>query len=156
MNKTNAPLWAAAAVAILSATGPAAAQNASRVSPDGNSEQAHSQLAPSPFGGHVHALAVNPQTEELFLGARPIYRSADGGAIWKAIEGIPKAEERANITSIAIDPSDPELMYATGHGVGVVKSDDGGETWTSVSTGLGGMSTEGFAIDAKDPDKLYV
>ncbi|MFU0505310.1 WD40/YVTN/BNR-like repeat-containing protein [Pseudaminobacter sp. NGMCC 1.201702] len=119
-------------------------------------EKPASELAPSRFGGHVHALAVNPKTNELFLGARPIYRSGDGGKTWKAVEGIPKTEERANITSISIDPSDAQVMYATGHGVGVVKSTDGGETWEAASAGLDGMSTEGFAIDAKDPSKLYV
>ena len=131
------------------AEGPAAAT--SSVSTKGSPEQ----LAASPFGGHVHALAVNPQTDELFLGARPIYRSTDGGENWTAVEGIPKSEERANITSIAVDPSDPQVMYATGHGIGVVKSTDAGKTWNSASSGLGGMSTEGFAIDAKDPGTLY-
>lgn len=113
-------------------------------------------LAPSPFGGHVHALAFNPHTEELFLGARPIYRSGNGGKSWTKIEGIPKRESRANITSIAIDPVDGRIMYATGHGMGVVKSTDAGRTWTSENDGLEGLSTEGFAIDAKNRNMLYV
>lgn len=113
------------------------------------------RLAPSRFGGHVHAFAVNPQTKELFLGARPIYRSADNGKSWTAIDGIPKSEERANITSIAIDPTAPEVMYATGHGIGVIKSTDGGKTWNAASSGLGGLSTEGFIIDGKDLNALY-
>lgn len=112
--------------------------------------------AVSRFGGHVHALAVNPKTKELFVGARPIHRSSDGGKSWQVIEGIPKSEERANITSIAIDASNPNLMYATGHGVGVVKSSDGGQTWKGSSAGLGGMATESFAIDARDSKILYV
>lgn len=124
--------------------------------PTFKTEQSTNELAPSRFGGHVHALAVNPETDELFLGARPIYRSGDGGKTWKAIEGIPKVEKRANITSISIDPSDAQIMYATGHGVGVVKSTDSGQTWQNASSGLDDMSTEGFAIDAKDPHKLYV
>ena len=113
-------------------------------------------LEASRFGGHVHALAINPKTNELFLGARPIYRSNDGGKTWQAVEGIPKSEERANITSITIDPGNPQVMYATGHGIGVVKSTDGGKTWQRASSGLGGESTEAFAIDAKDPKTLYV
>lgn len=112
--------------------------------------------APNRFGGHVHALVVNPRTKELFLGARPIYRSADNGKSWAAINGIPESEVRANITSIAIDPIEPQVMYATGHGVGVVKSADAGKTWKSENSGLGGLSTEGFAIDRRDPNMLYV
>jgi photosystem II stability/assembly factor-like uncharacterized protein len=133
-----------------------AEQKATPATPGGHARQDTEKLALSRFGGHVHALAVNPQTKELFLGARPIYRSTDNGKSWTAIEGIPKSEERANITSVAIDPTDPQVMYATGHGVGVVKSTDGGTTWSSASSGLGGVSSEGFAIDGKDPKTLYV
>lgn len=147
----------AAVAAVMATAGPAIAEQfstAARANP--SAEQPRGELAPSRFGGHVHALAVNPETKELFLGARPIYRSSDGGKSWEAIRNIPKSEDRANITSIAIDPSDPNVMYATGHGVGVVKSTDGGQTWATASSGLGGMSTEGFAIDAKDRNRLYV
>lgn len=157
MRTSTKQLWAAAAIAtIVTATGPAMAQQVPAAVPSASREAPGSEIAPSRFGGHVHALAVNPQTDELFLGARPIYRSGNGGKTWKAVEGIPKSEERANITSISVDPSDPQVMYATGHGVGVVKSIDGGQTWNSASSGLGGLSTEGFAVDANDPDKLYV
>lgn len=133
-----------------------AEQAATPVKPAFQASQDMEKLAPSRFGGHVHALAVNPQTKELFLGARPIYRSADNGKSWTAIDGIPKSEERANITSIAIDPTAPEVMYATGHGIGVVKSTDGGKSWNTANSGLGGLSTEGFTIDGKDRSTLYV
>lgn len=113
-------------------------------------------LEPSRFGGHVHALAVSPETRDLFLGARPIYRSSDGGRSWRAVEGVPKSEARANITSIAVSARDSRVMYATGHGVAVVKSGDGGRTWATKAAGLGGASTEALAIDARDPNKLYV
>lgn len=113
------------------------------------------ELAPSPFGGHVHALAIHPETGELFLGARLIYRSPDGGKTWTRVDGIPRSEERANITGIAIDPRNQRVMYATGHGIGVVKSVDGGATWTSESKGLGSASTEALALDVRDPNRLY-
>jgi photosystem II stability/assembly factor-like uncharacterized protein len=104
----------------------------------------------------VHALAVNPETKELFVGARPIYRSSDGGKSWRAIEGIPKSEERANITSISIDRGAPLVMYATGHGIGVIKSPDGGHTWRRAASGLASEATEALAIAANDSDILYV
>lgn len=140
------------AVAIVS--GAAMAEEAA--APDVQAIQITDKLAPSRFGGHVHALAVNPQTKELFLGARPIYRGTSDGKSWTAVDGIPKSEERANITSIAIDPTDPRVMFATGHGIGVIKSNDGGKTWNSASSGLDGLSTEGFAISGKDSSMLYV
>src|SRR3546814_204215 len=114
------------------------------------SSAASEKLAPSPFGGHVHALAIHPETGDLFLGARPVYRSADGGKTWTKVDGIPKSEERANITAIAIDPKTPQTMYATGHGIGVVKSFDGGATWATKATGLGSASTEALAIDGRE------
>ena len=123
----------------------------------GGASMAWSQeLAPSSFGGHVHALAVNPETDELFLGARPIYRSADDGRTWAMVEGIPKSQERANITAIVIDPKDPRTMYATGHGIAVIKSVDGGTTWTTKAKGLGGASTEALAMEARNSSRLYV
>jgi len=118
-------------------------------------ETTEQQTEASPFGGHVHALAVNGETGGLFLGARPIYRSSDGGANWEPI-AIPKLEPRANITSITIDPKNPSVMYATGHGIAVAKSTDDGKTWETKDAGLGGVSTEAFTIDAQDSSKLYV
>ena len=109
----------------------------------------------SPFGGHVHALAVNPATDELFLGARPIYRSRDGGKSWTAIDNITNSEERANVTSIVIDPQNPQVMYATGHGLAVIKSIDGGTTWEAKDRGLSGNSVEALAIDVNDSSQIY-
>jgi len=112
--------------------------------------------APSPFSGRVHALAVNPETNALFLGASLVYRSDDGGRTWAKVDGIPKAKEPANVAAIAIDPRNPDVMYASGHGIAVVKSADGGRTWTRIAAGLPHDSTEAFAIDAQDSSKLYV
>ncbi|MBF2056594.1 MAG: hypothetical protein IGQ45_05065 [Cyanobacterium sp. T60_A2020_053] len=109
----------------------------------------------SPFGGHVHALAVNPLNNELFLGAHPLYHSRDGGKTWNAT-AIPKSKERANVTSIAIDTQNPQIMYATGHGLSVIKSVDGGKTWQVKAEGLSGDSTEAIAIDVYDSNKLYL
>lgn len=121
----------------------------------GDFSSGEKSLESSPFGGHVHALAVNPVTSDLFLGARPIYRSQDGGRTWTAIEGIPKTEARANVTAIAIDPQNPQIMYATGHGLGVVKSTDGGVRWETKSQGLSGSSVEAIAVDVKNSNQLY-
>lgn len=120
-----------------------------------NPAQESENIEASPFGGHVHALTVNGETNDVFLGARPVYRSNDGGKNWESLP-VPKLEPRANITSVTADPKNPQIMYATGHGIAVVKSTDGGDTWETKEEGLGGVSTEAFTIDANDSNKLYV
>lgn len=110
----------------------------------------------SPFNGPVRALAVNPGTGALFVGAGPIYRSDDAGRTWTKLDGIPTTREGVNIAAIAIDPRNPKVMYASGSGIAVIKSVDGGETWTRIAAGLPSDSTEAFAIDAQDSSKLYV
>src|SRR3546814_14267554 len=47
-------------------------------------------------------------------------------------------------------------MYATGHGIGVVKSVDGGASRTTKEKGLGSASTEALAIDGRQHNRLYV
>lgn len=111
---------------------------------------------PSPFSGRVHALAVSPETSALFLAAGPVYRSDDDGRTWTEVDGIPKAKEPTNVAAIAIDPRNPKVMYASGPGVAVVKSGDGGKTWMRIAAGLPHDLTEAFAIDAQDSSKLYV
>src|SRR3546814_16895124 len=92
----------------------------------------------------------------LFLGARPVYRSADGGKTWSRVDGIPNSEELANITAIAIDPKNPQTMYATGHGIGVVKSVDGVASWTTKEKGLGSASTYALANAWQVPNRPFV
>jgi photosystem II stability/assembly factor-like uncharacterized protein len=112
--------------------------------------------SPSPFEGRVHALAVDPATNALFVGAGPVYRSDDDGRTWAKVDGMPKAAGSMSVAAIAIDPRNPKVLYASGPGLAVVKSEDGGKIWTRIAAGLSSDSTEAFAIDAQDSSKLYV
>lgn len=104
----------------------------------------------------MNAMAVQPETGDLFLGGRRIFRSIDGGHTWAEAKGMPNSEKRTNISAIAIDPSDPQTIYASGHGIGVAKSRDGGHTWETKAQGLGGVSTEALTLDAEGPHRVYV
>ncbi|MEO8135660.1 MAG: hypothetical protein ABI831_16985 [Betaproteobacteria bacterium] len=83
-----------------------------------------------PYGGQVTVLAVDPQTpNNLYAaGISGIFKSTDGGVSWaRASNGITDP----TVAAIAIDPATPTTLYAGSiHGGKLVKSTDGGNSWT--------------------------
>jgi photosystem II stability/assembly factor-like uncharacterized protein len=57
-----------------------------------------------------------------------LWISRDGGATWKA---APR-DDASYLWSLAIDPHNPDVLYAGGHG-GIFRSADGGRTWQRVA-----------------------
>ncbi len=113
---------------------------------------------------NVLSMAVNPDnTSILYLGSRGngIYKSFSQGKYWHRLEdrnGV--FSSRANVYDIAIDPKDPDRIYA---GVyqdkkgRVFRSQDGGESWEEVYI----VSKEKFAvfavaIDSFDSSIVYI
>ena len=99
-----------------------------------------------------------------------LFKSTDGGETWhKLTKGLP--EDLVQI-QVAIAPSDPQRLYATlstthegayasGVGLGVYRSDDGGESWTKATEDprpamkIGGGDLPIPAVDPKNPDVVY-
>ncbi|MDK1289893.1 VPS10 domain-containing protein [Pseudoalteromonas umbrosa] len=102
-------------------------------------------------------------------GERGLYKTTDGGETWKLV--LKPEDEWTGVTSLLIDPRNPNKLYAatwsrqrkieayvgTGPGSGIHTSDDGGETWTELKTGLpkGNMGKIGLAISPINPDVVY-
>ncbi|NMP30225.1 glycosyl hydrolase [Thalassotalea sp. M1531] len=102
-------------------------------------------------------------------GERGLYKTTDGGETWKQV--LKTADEWTGVTSLLIDPRNPNKLYAatwsrqrtvasyvgTGPGSGIHTSDDGGDTWTELKTGLpkGNMGKIGMAISPINPDVVY-
>src|SRR5579871_6169121 len=88
------------------------------------------QVAPS-NPDVVYAGAGDPIQGSLGNG---MWKSKDAGKTWQHI-GL---EDTVKITSIVVDPADPDLVLASAlgdtsrHGGGIYRSSDGGQTWTSV------------------------
>ena len=75
---------------------------------------------------------------------RGLYKTTDGGTTWRLVKFI---SDRAGFVDLAIDPSNPDVLYAAswqrqrtayslqsgGPGSGLWKSSDGGETWTAIT-----------------------
>ncbi|ESP92049.1 VPS10 domain-containing protein [Pseudoalteromonas luteoviolacea] len=102
-------------------------------------------------------------------GERGLYKTTDGGETWKLV--LKPEDEWTGVTSLLIDPRNPNKLYAatwsrqrkvatyvgTGPASGIHTSDDGGETWTELKTGLptGNMGKIGLAISPINPDVVY-
>jgi len=66
-----------------------------------------------------------------------LYKSIDGGTTWKKLTtGLPTVKQGLGRIGFCIAPSDPNRLFATvdaGDEGGMYRSDDGGETWKSIS-----------------------
>ncbi len=58
-------------------------------------------------------------------------------------------------TKVAVDPGLPTTVYAASDVSGVYRSDDGGETWSSKSTGLLSHATADLVIDPFDHKRIW-
>ena len=83
----------------------------------------------------------NPRT--LYLGTAPaaVYRSDDGGDTWHRLPNAKPLERvqmtfPTRVTRLAADPSNPDELYAALEVGGVMRSPDGGESWTDCSLDL--------------------
>src|SRR5215467_9863980 len=61
----------------------------------------------------------------------------------------------AQVTSLAIDPTVPMILYAATSNGGVFKTTDGGGSWSSVNVGLTNTNVSVMAIDPLTPTTLY-
>lgn len=99
-------------------------------------------------------LEVDPRRpSRVYAGTRGYgaYRSQDGGATW-ARTGLPAAGPGATVRALFAEPRVADVLYA-GTTQGVLRSRDGGRTWTPRSAGL--PASEVLALGA-DPAGGYL
>jgi photosystem II stability/assembly factor-like uncharacterized protein len=100
-----------------------------------------------------------------------LFKSSDGGTTWRRLStGLPANLAQINLS---IAPSRPQRLYATvgtteagdyssAAGLGVFRSDDGGESWTRITTDprpalrIGGGDLAVPRVDPTNPDVVYV
>src|SRR5215813_1875121 len=59
------------------------------------------------------------------------------------------------VLSIAIDPNDPNTIYADTLGAGIFKSINGGENWSEINAGLTDRNVRALVSDPKDSNTVY-
>jgi len=57
--------------------------------------------------------------------------------------------------AVAAHPAAARTLYVGTHESGILKSTDGGRSWSVTNDGLGGLDVHGLAIDPNAPDKLH-
>jgi len=108
-----------------------------------------------------HPYAANPD--------RGVFKTTDGGKTWSKV--LYKGAD-VGATSLAMDPSDPNVLYAAlwqtrrppwnvyppsnGPGSGLYKTSDGGATWTQLTNGLPAhVGRIGLSISNAAPRRIY-
>jgi photosystem II stability/assembly factor-like uncharacterized protein len=125
--------------------------------------------------GRITAIVAHPTDPNV------IYIGAAGGGVWKTIDGgstwtpLTDAQSTLFIGAIALARSNPNVIYAgTGeanmgpskvlekraniyYGRGILKSADGGDTWTLLGASQFDRRTiSRIVVDPTDPDTVYV
>lgn len=130
---------------------------------------------------HITRIRIHPKNPNLVYVAamghlfgpneqRGVFRSQDGGAHWEKILYI---NDEVGIVDLAMDPTNPRVLYASswrvirrpyslesgGEGSGLWVSHDGGEHWSEL-TGNTGLPPQpwgisGITVSPSNPDNLY-
>ncbi|CAM1343386.1 glycosyl hydrolase [Tenacibaculum amylolyticum] len=128
---------------------------------------------------HIGKIIVDPENSDIVYvaaigplwskgGDRGLYKTEDGGKTWTLII---KVDEHTGVNDVVMDPRDPNVLYAStfqrrrhvytyvggGPGSGILKSTDGGKTWTKINKGLPNVELGriGLAISPANPEKIY-
>ncbi len=130
---------------------------------------------------HIPRIRIHPKDPDRVYAAvlghlfgpspqRGVYRSRDGGETWERVLFV---NEDAGAVDLAMDPTNPRILYASlwrvrrtpyslssgGPGSGLYKSTDGGDTWTNLSDneGLprGTLGIIGVSVSPSNNQNVY-
>ena len=97
----------------------------------------------------------------LVIGALDgVFRSRDGGATWERMtpenpEVLENHSSMKNFVSVAIDPQNPDIVYAGTRHL-AWKTSDGGKNWHNIKDGmLDDSDVFSIIVDPKTPSRVY-
>jgi photosystem II stability/assembly factor-like uncharacterized protein len=127
---------------------------------------------------HISGISIHPLNPEIVYVAaqgalhgasedRGVYKSTDGGKSWRKILYV---DDNTGCADLSMDMTNPHILYAAmwdhrrlpwemrsgGKGSGLYKSEDGGETWKRLETGLPKeLGKMGISVSRANPNKVY-
>lgn len=121
---------------------------------------------PAKGGLALHSIQVDASdAERIFVAvsAGGAYRSDDRGRSWVAInhgvraDFLPDTRPEAGqcVHCVRLHPRSPERLYQQNH-CGTYRSDDSGETWIEITSGLPSDFGYVMGIDPSNPDRCWV
>ncbi|OIO52681.1 MAG: hypothetical protein AUJ19_00550 [Parcubacteria group bacterium CG1_02_58_44] len=102
--------------------------------------------------GRVSSVAVSPKNKCIVFAAygNRLIRTEDCSRTWEVVYLDPRQER--SLTSVQVDRADPNQIWVSTDGGDVLRSSDGGRSWTSVQT-LKGPVVE-LALNAADGRRI--
>ena len=88
----------------------------------------------------------------MYAACRGVYKSTSRGSLWFSLGGDLSSD---SLTSLAVAPSDPQVIYAGGHDGEIFRTVDGGGSWVDVSTGLPAEHVTRIAVDPSDSQHVF-
>ena len=128
---------------------------------------------------HISRIQIHPRDPDVLYvaavgrlwGANPergVYKTTDGGDTWELVLFI---DEHTGAIDLAMDPGDPETLFAAmyqrqrtgwgfnggGPGSGIHRTTDGGDSWVELTDGLpeGDKGRIGLDIYRRDPNLVF-
>ncbi len=115
---------------------------------------------------HALSLVIDPTNANVLYvgtggfvgGGHGVYKSTDGGETWLPAN---RGMIDYRITALAVDPAQPQTIYAGGDGGELFKSTDGGQTWhdltETLSSQINDYSTiRDIVVDPVTPETIYL
>lgn len=97
------------------------------------------------------ALAYDPADDSLL-------KADQGGLLrWQASTGWEKvsAVRASNLSGVVVNPDKPTTLYISGVGLGMARSDDGGNNWQAMNTGLPSLDVTALALHSFQRETLF-
>jgi len=113
-----------------------------------NPATADDQAAP----GAPIALAYNPADGGLLKADSQGLSRWRPGSGWEQVD----TPQHSGLSGVAVNPDQPATVFISGPGLGALRSDDGGDNWQAINSGLPRLDVTALAMHSFRRDTLYV